>query len=67
MGYGKEIYEKANEQLTLRRQRAFTDAEARRERIYSELPGVKELENKLTRTGVAAARAVLRAAIQERC
>lgn len=59
MGYGKEIYEKADLELQMRRQRAFTDAERRRGRIYEELPETKELEDKLVHTGTAAARAVL--------
>lgn len=58
MGYGKEIYDKANAELNRRRQKAFTDAEKRRETIYAELPRVRELENKLARTGIAAAKAV---------
>ncbi len=58
MGYSREIYRKAEDELNRRRQKAFTDAEKRRERIYAELPEVRELETKLTRTGVAAARAV---------
>ena len=58
MGYGKDIYEKANEQLAIRRHRAFTDAEARRERITKELPGVDELEKRLRQSGVSAAKAV---------
>ena len=55
MGYGKEIYEKAQEELNLRRQKAFTDAEERRRKIYTELPRARELEQQLTHTGVAAA------------
>lgn len=58
MGYSKEIYDKANSELSRRRHRAFIDAENRRARIYEELPSVRELEQKLTHTGVAAARAV---------
>ena len=59
MGYGKEIHTRAQLELSSRRQRAYTDAEIRRERIYAEMPRVKELEAELTKTGVAAARAVL--------
>ncbi|MBQ1388107.1 MAG: ATP-binding protein [Clostridia bacterium] len=58
MGYSREIYRKAEEELTRRRQRSFMDAEKRRDRIYTELPQVRTLEAKLARTGVAAARAV---------
>ncbi len=59
MGYGKDIYEKARAQLDMRRQQAFTEAQARRARIHSELPETAELEAQLIRTGTAAARAVL--------
>ena len=58
MGYGKEIYQKAEDELNRRRQKAFLDAEAMRKKIYSQLPEIQELEAELTRTGVAAARAV---------
>ncbi len=59
MGYGKEIYVKAEEQLSRRRQKAAIEAENRREKIYKKLPRVKEIEALLTRTGIAAAKAVI--------
>lgn len=59
MGYGREIYARAEEILARRRQKAFYDAEARREKIYAEIPRVKEIENQLTHTGLCAAKAVL--------
>ncbi len=58
MGYGKEIWQKANEELSARRQRAFTDLEKRRRKIYEELPEVKQYEASLTHVGVSAAKAV---------
>ena len=60
MGYGKDIYEKAQAELSRRRQRSFTEAKRRRERIHTELPRTAELEAQLVHTGAAAARAVLR-------
>ncbi len=59
MGYSKEVYLKAEETLSRRRQKAFYDAEKRREEIYSKLPRVREIEQLLTGTGIAAAKAVL--------
>ncbi|MBQ1546424.1 MAG: ATP-binding protein [Clostridia bacterium] len=58
MGYGKEIYAKAENALSIRRQRAMTDADARRERIYSEMPDVRELEMTIAHTGVSTAKAI---------
>lgn len=58
MGYGKEIYSKAETALSIRRQRAMSDGDARRERIYSEMPEVRELERTLAHTGVSTARAI---------
>lgn len=59
MGYSKEVNARANEILSHRRQKAFYDAEERREEIYKKLPRVREIERLLTRTGIAAAKAVL--------
>ncbi len=59
MGYSREIYEKAGEVLSKRRQKAFYDAEHRRDKIYKEIPRVREIEQLLTHTGLAAAKAVI--------
>ena len=59
MGYSREIHIKAEEVLSKRRQKAFYDAEKRRDEIYKKLPRVREIERLLTRTGIAAAKAVL--------
>ncbi len=59
MGYGKDIYDRALAELSLRRQRAINDAEKRCNRIYAEIPEVAELQKFLTQTGVIAARAVI--------
>lgn len=59
MGYSKEIYDKADEILSRRRQKAFYDSENRREEIYRKLPRVREIERMLTHTGLAAAKAVV--------
>lgn len=59
MGYSKETFEKANEKLSLRRQKAFYDAEKRREEIYKKIPRVYEIEKQLAHTGLTAAKAVL--------
>ena len=59
MGYSKEIYAKAEDTLSKRRQKAFYDAEHRREEIYKKIPEVREIERKLTHTGLAAAKAVI--------
>lgn len=59
MGYGKDIYDKAEERLSARRQRALYEADIRREQIYKLLPRVKEIETLLTKTGISAAKAVL--------
>lgn len=59
MGYSREIYDKADETLSRRRQKAFYDAERRREIIYKKIPRVREIEQQLTHTGLSAAKAVI--------
>ena len=59
MGYSKHVYEKAENILALRRQNAVQQAEKRREKIYNELPRVREIERELARTGFRAAKAVV--------
>lgn len=59
MGYSREIYDKANEILSRRRQKAFYDAERRRDEIYTKLPQVREIEKQLSKTGFSAAKAVV--------
>ena len=59
MGYSREIYDKAEDILSKRRQKAFYDAEHRREEIYKKIPRVREIERLLTHTGLAAAKAVI--------
>ena len=59
MGYSREIYDKANDILSRRRQKAFYDAERRRDEIYQKLPQVREIEKQLSKTGFAAAKAVV--------
>lgn len=59
MGYSREIYDKAEDTLSKRRQKAFYDAEYRREEIYKKLPRVREIERQITHTGLAAAKAVI--------
>lgn len=58
MGYGREIHERANDVLGLRRQKAKAEMNARREKIIMELPAVKDMEAALTHIGVSTARAV---------
>ncbi|MBQ5440257.1 MAG: ATP-binding protein [Clostridia bacterium] len=58
MAYNRYIYDKAEDVLSYRRQKAFEDAEARREEIYSKLPRVREIERQLASTGFSAAREV---------
>ena len=60
MGYSRHIYEKADETLSLRRQKAIQQAEKKREEICSKLPRVKEIEQELAHTGYLAAKAVVR-------
>lgn len=59
MGYSRETYAKAEEKLAKRRQKALYDAEHRREKIYSKLPKVRDIEMQLASTGISAAKAVL--------
>ncbi len=59
MGYSRETFSKAEDILSRRRQKAMFEAENRREKIYSKLPRVKEIETALAGTGIAAAKAVL--------
>lgn len=59
MGYSRETYARAEDRLAKRRQKALYDAENRREKIYSRLPRVREIETQLASTGITAAKAVL--------
>lgn len=59
MGYSKDVYAKAEERLSRRRQKAFYDAENRREQIYRKIPRAKEIETLLAKTGISAAKTVL--------
>ncbi len=58
MAYNRYIYDKAENVLSFRRQKAFQDAEERRQKIYSKLPRVREIERQLASTGFSAAKAV---------
>ncbi len=60
MGYSKEIYDKVEAELSRRRSRSADEADVRREKIYEDLPRVREIEMQLARTGVTAAKAVLK-------
>ncbi len=60
MGYSKEIYDKVESELSRRRTRSADEADARREEIYAKLPRVREIEQLLAKTGVSAAKSVLK-------
>lgn len=60
MGYGKEVYNRAEERLSKRRQMASQSAEKRRSEIFAKIPRAEEIERLLTKSGIAAAKAVLK-------
>ena len=59
MGYSKEVYRIASAKLAERRAKAEREAEERRTAFFAACPRALEIERELSRTGVAAARAVL--------
>lgn len=58
MGYSKQIYQKAKQQLAERRQRAFEIADRHKQEIYTRLPRVRELDKQLAATGTEVIKAV---------
>lgn len=58
MSYSDAVYSKAYSILESRRNKAVNDAEARRSKIYSEIPRVAEIERELSSCSIKAARAV---------
>ncbi len=59
MGYSKDIYEKAMEQLQEQRRRETELAEERRRAFYALYPRAQEIEKELSSTAIQAAKAVL--------
>lgn len=59
MGYSKDIYQKAQKILDNKRSRAQLQADERRAQLYEQLPELREIENKLAKTGLAAAQAAI--------
>lgn len=59
MSYSKDIYRKAEEILRRKKQSAITETDMRREKIFAEIPRAKEIEQLISRSGIAAAKAVL--------
>lgn len=58
MSYSDAVYSKAYSILDARRNRADSDAEERRLKIYAEIPRAEAIEKELSSCGVKAARAV---------
>ncbi len=59
MGYSKEVYRNAAAKLADQRAKAEREAEERRSAFFSACPRAAEIERQLSRTALAAARAVL--------
>ncbi len=59
MTYSKDIYKKAYEIVDKRRTDAEFEAQVRREKLYSEIPQLEEIDRKLTSASLATAKAVL--------
>ena len=59
MGYSKDIYQKAQQILDDKRSRAQLQSDQRRVRLYEQLPQLRDIENKLAKTGLAAAKAAI--------
>ncbi len=58
MSYSDAVYSKAYNILDTRRSRANAEAEARKAKIYAEIPRVEEIERELSSCSIKAARAV---------
>ena len=58
MSYSDAVYSKAYNLLDNRRNRAENEAQARKNKIYADIPRVKEIENELSSFSVKAAKAV---------
>lgn len=58
MGYSKEVYRKAKQQLAERRQRAFEIGDRHKEEIYRLLPRIQELDRQIAVTGTEVIKAV---------
>lgn len=59
MGYSKDIYQKAQQILDESRTHAEREADLRRTRLYEQYPQLREIENRLAKTGISAARAAI--------
>ena len=59
MGYAKEIYRQAQQELDRRREQALQGAARRREELGRELPQLEELNRRLSQTGLDAAKAAI--------
>lgn len=59
MGYSKEIYQKAQQELDRRRSAAQQTADIHREAAYAAFPQLQELDRQLSQTGIAAAKAAI--------
>ena len=60
MGYSKEIYHSALEQLNQRRMENELETEERKAAFFATCPRAQELEHQLSNTAIAAAKAVLK-------
>ncbi|MEM1484092.1 ATP-binding protein [Oscillospiraceae bacterium PP1C4] len=59
MGYSKDIYQQAQRALDESRTKAQRSADQRRDELYAELPQLRELEQTLAATGLAAAQTAI--------
>ena len=59
MSYGKDIYAKAEVILRRKKQSAISKSDIRREKIFTEIPRAREIEQLISRSGISAAKAVL--------
>lgn len=60
MGYGYSVHVKAKEVMQQRRAKALREADYRLQEIYNKIPGIEEIDRKLSSLGSAAARAVVK-------
>ncbi|MBR5485426.1 MAG: ATP-binding protein [Oscillospiraceae bacterium] len=61
MGYPRHIFQRAQQELAERRQRAFEQADRRKNEVYSVIPEIKEIEKNLRAAGTG----VIKAAFSE--
>ena len=60
MAYSREVFELAKERLSERRQQALRTADYKREKLFDDIPRLREINNELLNIGSSIAKAVLK-------